>query len=212
MLVLEPPIDPRVQQALVGGAFLALGWVVSAWAARRHAARERAERVRDLQRALLAEIGTALANLGSEGRIAEETGAILKRMRDDPGFVPFIPRERPHAVWSEAVGKVALLPQVTIAPIVAFYAQAAALAALAEDMRAPAFARLDPDRRLTVYEDYAAMKRQALQFGRAAVHLIAVHAREGEAAAEREAERLRRVGLPPDTDPPGPDGAADGDQ
>ena len=55
------------------------------------------------------------------------------------------------------------------------------------------------------------MKRQALQFGRAAVHLIAVHAREGEAAAEREAERLRRVGLPPDTGP-GPDSAPEGDQ
>ena len=159
MLVLEPHIDPRVQQALVGGAFLALEWVVSAWAGRRAAARERAERVRDLQRALLAEIGTALANLGGEKRITEETGAILARMRSDPGFVPFIPRERPNAVWEEAVGEVALLPQVTIAPIVAFYAQAAALAALAEDMRAPAFAHLAPERRLTVYEDYAAMKR-----------------------------------------------------
>ena len=196
MLVLEPPIDPRVQQALVGGAFLALGWVVTAWAGRRAAAVARTERVRDLQRALLAEIGTSLANLGSERRIAEETGAILKRMRGDPGFVPFIPRERPHAVYAAALEDIALLPGVTVEPIVAYYAQAAALAALAEDMRAPAFARLAPERRLRVYEDYAEMKRQALLFGKAAVHLIGVHARDGEAAAEREAGRLWRSGLP----------------
>ena len=188
----DPSIDPRVQQALIGGAFLALGWVVTAWAGRRAAVRARADRVRDLQRALLAEIGTTLANLGSEQRIKQETDAILTRMRADPGFVPFIPRERGNTVYAAALEDIALLPGVTVEPVVAFYAQAAALAALADDMRTPAFARLAPERRLEVYEDYAQMKRQALFFGQAAVHLIAVHARDGEAAAEREADRLRR--------------------
>ena len=192
MLWLETPIDPRVQQALIGGAVIALGWVVTAWAGRRAALRARAERIRDLQRALLAEIGTSLANLGSEGRIAEETGAILTRMRSEPSFAPFIPRERPHAVYAAALEDIALLPGVTVEPVVAFYAQASALAALAEDMRAPAFARLAPERRLQVYGDYAAMRRRTLLLGRAAVHLIGVHARDGEAAAGREAERLGR--------------------
>ena len=206
MAWLETSIDPRVSQALIGGAFLAAGWVVSAWAGRRAAAQARAARVADLQRALLAEIGTSLANLGSESRIAEETGIILARMRAEPGFVPFIPRERANAVYAAALEDIALLPGVTVEPVVAFYAQAAALAALAEDMRAPAFVRLAPERRLRVYEDYAEMKRQALLFGQAAVHLIQVHARDGEPAAEREAAQLRRSGLPPDAAPSSPTG------
>ena len=147
MLWPDPSLDPRIQQALIGGAFIAAGWVVTALAARR-AARARALRVADLQRALLAEIGATLATLGSEARIERETGDVLARMRAEPDFVPFVPRERPHAVYAAALEDIALLPGVTVGPVVAFHAQAAALAALAEDMRAPAFARLAPERRL----------------------------------------------------------------
>ncbi|PRY94579.1 hypothetical protein BCF33_0171 [Hasllibacter halocynthiae] len=191
MIWLDPYIDPRVQQAVVAGLFLALGWVVNGWATRRREDRARADRVRDVQRALFAEIGNNVANLGSESQLRTETGGLIERMEEDPDFTPFIPRERGDMVFHAALEDLSVLPRVTIDPVVAYYAQISAIAALAEDMREADFRALGPTRRRAIYRDYVEMKVQALRYGQLATHLITVFAREGKEAAEIEAVRLR---------------------
>lgn len=189
-------LDSRIWQAVVAGAFLALGWVVNGARERRAARRLRAERLRDLHRALFAEIGVQVTNLGSEARIRADAAPILARMEEDDRFVPFIPRERADAVFRSALEDLSILPRVTIDPIVAYYAQLSALAALAEDMRAEDFRYLGAERRRAIYADYVEMKVQAFRFGRIATHLVHVYAQDGKAVAEEKAAALKVIAPP----------------
>lgn len=203
-------LDPRIWQAVVAGVFVAMGWVVNGARERRAARALRAERLRDLHRALFAEIGVQVTNLGSEARIRADAAPLLARMEADEAFVPFIPRERGDAVFRSALEDLSILPRVTIDPIVAFHAQLAALAALTEDMRGASFKRLSADRRRAIYLDYVEMKVQAFRFGRIATHLIYVYAQDGKDVAEEKAEALKVIDPPvtgplssPDADPSG---------
>ena len=193
-------LDPRIWQAVVAGAFVALGWVVNGARERRATRSLRAERLRDLHRALFAEIGVQVTNLGSEARIRADAAPLLERMEADEAFVPFIPRERGDAVFRSALEDLSILPRVTIDPIVAYHAQLAALAALTDDMRGAAFARLSADRRRAIYLDYVEMKVQAFRFGRIATHLIYVYAQDGKDVAEQKAAALKVID-PPVTGP-----------
>ena len=193
-------LDPRIWQAVVAGAFVALGWVVNGARERRATRSLRAERLRDLHRALFAEIGVQVTNLGSEARIRADAAPLLERMEADEAFVPFIPRERGDAVFRSALEDLSILPRVTIDPIVAYHAQLAALAALTDDMRGAAFGRLAADRRRAIYLDYVEMKVQAFRFGRIATHLIYVYAQDGKDVAEQKAAALKVID-PPVTGP-----------
>ena len=189
-------LDPRIWQAVVAGAFVALGWVVNGARERRAARALRAERLRDLHRALFAEIGVQVTNLGSEARIRADAAPLLERMEADEAFVPFIPRERGDAVFRSALEDLSILPRVTIDPIVAYHAQLAALGALTDDMRGAAFRRLAADRRRAIYLDYVEMKVQAFRFGRIATHLIYVYAQDGKDVAEQKAAALKVIDPP----------------
>ncbi len=186
-------LDSRIWQAVVAGAFLAAGWLVNGYRDRRGARGLRAERLRDLHRALFAEIGVQVTNLGAESRIRDDAARLLARMDADEAFVPFIPRERGDTVFRSALEDLSILPRVTIDPIVAYYAQLAAIEAMADDMRAAAFARLAPDRRRAIYADYVEMKVQAFRFGRIATHLVHVYAQDGKAEAETRAAALKVI-------------------
>lgn len=180
-------VDPRIWQALVAGAVVALGWLVNGWQNRRDAAKLRAERLRDVHRALFAEIGATLANLESEAALDAHREAVVARMRAEPGFVPFVPREHGSTVYAAVVAEIHVLPRVTIDPVVAYYSQLSAIASIVEDMRGERFAALSAERQAAIFADYIEMKKQALSFGRHALALIATYAEEGKAAAEREA-------------------------
>ena len=203
-------LDPRIWQAVVAGTFLALGWVVNGARERRSARTLRSERLRDLHRALFAEIGVQITNLGSEARIRADADALLERMEASARFVPFIPRERGDTVFRSALEDLSILPRVTIDPIVAYYAQLAAIDALAEDMRAPEFGRLAPDRRRAIYLDYVEMKVQAFRFGRIATHLIYVYAQDGKGVAEEKAAALKVIDPPVSSPDAGPSGRSPG--
>jgi hypothetical protein len=177
-------IDARIWQAVVAGAFLALGWWVNGWQNRREAAAAKRERLRDVHRALFAEIGATLANLESEAALEAHRDAVLARMCRDPEFVPFVPKEHGATVFRAIVGDIHVLPRVTIDPIVAYYSQLSAIETLVEDMRSPGFRRLAQERRQAVFADYIEMKRQAFAFGNHALRLIDLYARAGKAAAE----------------------------
>ena len=63
MSALAPFLSPQVAQAIIAGLFLAIGWWVNGAQNRRRDAMLRAERVRDVQRAVFAEIRAYLAML-----------------------------------------------------------------------------------------------------------------------------------------------------
>jgi hypothetical protein len=187
--VLETFIAVPVQAALVGGTFLALGWIVNGWQNRRDAARRRAERTRDVHRAIFAEIGTNLANLWDEATLDSYAVAMVTRMQD-PDFVPFIPLERNDLIFDMIVADIHILPRQTIDPIVTYYAQVRSVAAIAMDMRADGFRALSAGRRIAMYEDYIAMKKQTLAFGRYANAMITSYAEGGASAADALAARV----------------------
>lgn len=188
--------DARIWQAVIAGAFLGVGWFVNGWQNRRAAADQRAERLRDVHRALYAEIGATLANLESEAALETHRAGIVARMQADPEFIPFVPREHGDRVFASVVENIHVLPRVTIDPIVAFYTQLASIAALADDMRGLRYPTLEPARRAAIYHDYIEMKKQAFAFGLHALALIATYARDGKTAAEAQAAAGRAVSIP----------------
>jgi len=195
--------DARIWQAIVAGAFVALGWIVNGWQNRRKATALRAEKLRDYHRALYAEIGTNLANLFDEKRLDSYAAGLIEKMREDSKFVPFIPREHNDYTFDALIREIHILPRHTIDPIVAYYSQIKAIAALADDMRGEAFKTMSQDRRIAMYSDYIEMKKQALSFGRFANAMITAYSNGGAGAAEAEAARFNNPAADPSGRLPG---------
>lgn len=187
----ETLLDSRVLQAVVAGLFVAIGWAVNGWQNRREDRRRRAERLRDVHRALFAEIGVYLSGLGSPEQIDGERRYMISRMRDDDTFVPFLPREGGDHVYRTVLPDIHILPRSSIDVVVAFYTQVANIDALVDDIRSPSFRRLSQPRRMAVYGDLMGARGTAFLTGQAARHLIDLYAREGAVAARQELNRLR---------------------
>lgn len=182
--------DARIWQAVIAGLFIGIGWFVNGWLTRRDAARLRAEKMRDMHRAIYAEIGVYLSNLASEVETGTYAAAMLERMEHDPDFVPFIPHEHNDTVFRTLLPDISVLPRQTIDPIVAYYSQLRAIAALIDDMRGETFRTMAQSRRIAIYSDYIDMKAQALAFGRFANTIITEFGTGGPQAADRMAKRL----------------------
>ena len=180
-------IDPRIWQAAIAGGVVAVGWLVGGWQTRRAAARARAEKLRDFHRAIFAEIRHALSALQTDPADSART---LQRMRDDPDFVPFVPREHHNQVFSSLIDEIDVLPRQTIDMIVAYYSLMRGVEGLAEDMRGVRFEGLAPDRRIAIYTDFLEMRRNAFRYGELSLALIAAYAEGGAAAAEAREREL----------------------
>lgn len=190
-------LDSRVLQAVVAGVFLASGWMVNGAQNRRLDRRRRAEKLRDAHRAIYAEIASYLTNLGSRAALETYRDKLAERMRVEPGYVPLIPTERNDTIFRALVEEIHILPRVTIDPIVTYYNQLFAIEALIADMRDPGYAALDPDRRIAIYEDYIALKVQALADGEFALKMIAAFAEGGHEMARKAAEGVNIRGEGP---------------
>lgn len=182
-------IDPRIWQAIIGGAFLALGWIYNGWRNRQDARELRDEKLRDTHKAIFAEIATHLASLSDEDTLDAHANALVAKMASDPNFVPFIPKEHKPRIFHAMDQDIYILPRVTIDWIVMYYSQIDAVAALAEDMRGTSFRLLPQDRRIAMYLDYVEMRKQALEFGRICNHLIEIFAENGKDAADLQSKR-----------------------
>lgn len=193
-------VDTRIWQAILAGAFVAAGWIVNGWQNRRAAAALRAEKLRDLHRALFAEIASYLANLDSIQALDSYRATLVGRMRDDPDYVPLIPRERNDTIFRACIAEIHILPRVTIDPIVTYYSQIFAIETLIDDMRGERFQTLEPERRIAMYSDYIDLKVQALNDGHYALRMIDAFAQGGRAAAlENEARIARDLGVGPNS-------------
>ncbi|TMM50913.1 hypothetical protein [Sulfitobacter sabulilitoris] len=188
-------LDPRLWQALIAGLVIATGWLTTAIFTELGKAGAKAERMRDYHKALYAEISNTLASLWDAGDADAHVAATLQRMRDDPDFIPFIPREHHDHIYDALVTEIDVLPRQTIDAIVAYYRQIKAISAFTDDMRGPAFRRLGQDRRIVMYADYSEMRKQAFSFGQYALAIILGFSEGGPARAEEVTQRLQRAAL-----------------
>ena len=160
-------ISPQVLSAMVAGGFLALGWVFTHWLSLRRDRRLRAERVRDVQRAIFAEIRAYLAALERD-HLADYGAAIGARIETEPGYFPVIPTEHNDAIFRAIVGELHVLPRDTVDPIVLYYSQLNAIAAMIADLRALDPAKIGAARASAMYRDYISMKLGAIELGESA--------------------------------------------
>lgn len=190
-------LDPRIWQAVVAGAFVALGWLFNGWRSRREAASLRAERLRDVHRALYAEIGANLATLGTAETIGQRGASVIKKIQTDPGYHPFIFHENNDVVYRSIVENIHVLPRTSIDAVVAYYAQLNAISALVDDFRGDTVKALPIERRVAIYADFIAMRQQAVAFGAHALTMINAYAkggREGALAVESQLSSLQDAG------------------
>lgn len=173
--MVTPPLDhilsPQAQQAVIAGVFLAVGWWVVAWQGHRRDARQRAERVRDVQRALFAEIRAYLAALQRDD-LARYGEDIAQKILLHPGYFPVIPTERNDAIFRAIVGEIHVLPRDTVDPIVLYYSQLNAIVAMIDDLRALDVDRIGAERAVAMYRDYIAMKIEAIKMAETALQSI----------------------------------------
>ena len=206
-------IDARIWQAVIAGLFLAAGWLVNGWQNRVEARRLKAERLRDYHKALYAEIQHAIAVFWDDGNARRHAGQLVRRMRVDPGFRPFIAQERLDRVYLEVLKDIETLPRSTIDLVVAFYGHVASMGALADDLRdmavlpgpagglglwqgkALADARGAQRRRINLYLDYFHTRERAYLQGLDALDVIRAYSEGGRTAAEAALERINSRGV-----------------
>lgn len=178
-------LDIGIQQAMIAGLVIAIGWLTTAIFAELARSRTRAERLRDYHKAIYAEIGNTLQSLWESGASDDYVSQIVARMEKDESYIPFIPRERHDHVYDAVIVEIDVLPRQTIDAIVAYYSLIKSVAALAEDMRGDTFRTLAKDRRVAMYSDYVEMRKQAFQFGKYALRLIKAYSEGGAPAAQK---------------------------
>ena len=178
-------LETGIQQAMIAGLVIAVGWLTTAIFAELAKARSRAERLRDYHKAIYAEIGNTLESLWDVDETQVYVDQIVKRMQEEAGYVPFIPREQHDHVYDAVITEIDVLPRQTIDAIVAYYSLIKSVSAMAEDMRGETFRTLARDRRLAMYSDYVGMRKQAFVFGKYALRLIKAYSDGGAAAAEK---------------------------
>ncbi|MDB6176913.1 hypothetical protein PAF17_05255 [Paracoccus sp. Z330] len=170
-----PPLDsylaPQAQQAVIAGLFLAIGWWVVALQNRKRDAKLRADRVRDVQRALFAEIRAYLAALRRDN-VGEYGAKIRERILNEPGYFPVIPSENNNAIFKAIAGEIHVLPRDTVDPIVLYYSQLNAISAIIADLRQLKLGVIGAERAANMYRDYISMKIEALELGDQALEAI----------------------------------------
>ena len=203
VLVALVPFDlsnVRVQQGLIAGIVVALGWIAGFALRELSAHMGRAERLRDVHRALFAEIRHNLGNLGAADDLRVYGEDKLTEILGTDGYVPFIPREKNDTVFSSVVADIHILPRITIDPIVQYYSQLAAADALAEDMRGEGYRAMSPRARGALYADYIGLKMNLVDYGIEATEVIDAYANRSRREARQisgDHRRRRARGTPP---------------
>ena len=174
-------VDPVLQAAMLQGALLALGILISALilglfylagrgrqgAAERDLREERAE---NLQNAILAEARAHWYELDRQGPLSSVVAGLIEKMEQgrwtQPGFTPFIPKEAPSLVFDAIERDFSLLDRRAIDLVVRYYRQLEVVAQFAIDLRSDRFHTLSTDRKIEVVRDYFTLL-QALKNGAA---------------------------------------------
>lgn len=179
-------LNPTVVAALVAAVVAMLARPVDDWLNRRRARTLRAERVSDVQRALLAEIRAHVVALESQRLDAEGAAALLARLRESGRF-PFIPTQANDRIFTAIIEEVHILPADVIDPVVTYYRQLSIMASFAAAMREQA--EKDQARAIEMFGDYLELTESALESGQEAVRLLMTSVFFGEDALRQMLER-----------------------
>ncbi|MFC0199294.1 hypothetical protein [Paracoccus rhizosphaerae] len=181
-----PPLDlylsPQLQQAVVTGLFVAVGWIVVAAQTRRRDAILRRTREGDIQRALLAEIRAHVFALEQQVPSAEDAATLIARI-ETGDFVPTLPQHANDRIFSAVLTDIHILPAPVIDPIVLYYRLLSIMSALAADLRE--IARTDGQRAAQMMADYLSLMEETRDTGLQAVRVLTECLRGGPAAVER---------------------------
>jgi hypothetical protein len=149
-------VGPAIVAAVISGLVSLIVVQLNFRGARKADRLRRAEKVRDIQIALRAEIRSELMNLRHHA-IDAAVIEVTRRYAEESGYSVSVPRPAKHIVFEAIVGEIHILPERVIDPIVLYVRQRQAVERLVEDMRDSSFKTLSRDRQLAMYEDYARM-------------------------------------------------------
>lgn len=190
MPLLDDYLSPHAQQALIAGLFIAAGWWVVAFQNHRRDAKLRAERVGDVQRALLAEIRAHVVALEAQRLDEDEAQRLLDSLRDS-GRVPVIPTQANDRIFAAILDEVHVLPASVIDPVVTYYRQLSVMAAFAEAIRSQA--RKDAARAVEMFGDYLGLTEAARETGHEAMRLLMASIFGGERAVQELLQQEERT-------------------
>lgn len=186
--------DPRVVAAMIGGAVVAGGWVVTHILSARRDRAARAERVRDVQGALYAEIRVHVATL--EGQHLPRYGAEIEALiLKGGGYFPVIPTEHNDRVYTAIVADIHVLPFRVVDPVVQYYSQLATIGAMIADLRKLRLDRVEPARAARMYRHYIEMKIEAIDLGHEAMAYLLAHLTGGTEAVARLSDSQQKARL-----------------
>ncbi|SEW24157.1 hypothetical protein SAMN04488515_1789 [Cognatiyoonia koreensis] len=189
-------LDIRIKQALIAAIAIAAGWLAPFLLQEYRRADERDERIRDMHRAIYADVGSFLENFYSSDDLERYLDTIKSELEKDGNYIPFIPVPRRSLMYQSLTGQVHILPRVTIDLIVLFYAQVDNVADFVENMNSDAFRRVPAARRALAYADYVAMLDFARFLGVSTQQVVAAYDKEGPRVAKALSEHLKSPSNP----------------
>jgi hypothetical protein len=148
--------DTALIAAIVSAIVTIFGWLASHSSEKRLEASRRAEKVIDVQTALLAEIDSNLIRYGEtdlDEHLVKMTERMLKPTKG-AGYTPFVPRDSTEIVFEAMLPEISVLPTEVIGDVVNYYKQECKLRELVEDLRGEIFRGLDQPRKAHIYADY----------------------------------------------------------
>lgn len=158
--------DPAVQRAVLGGAFLAAGWIATFVFREMGALIDRRQTGVDLQLALLAEI-RGYADVLDDGPLEQNQAEVARRVAQ--GQKTFFPSISPPKIFDVLSSKIDCLPGPVIQPVIDFYALLSDLRLFVEDFRDEGFEDLDDAHQILAYQDYLGMRSVGVSYANEAV-------------------------------------------
>jgi hypothetical protein len=161
-------VGPVVTATLISSFIAAIGWYVSWRSSNAIEGRRRAERIRDVQTALLAEIRSIVHHL-QQYETTEIFARVSQQFETDDSYLPFISREAGSPLFGAVATEISILPNDVIDQVVLFYRQQEVIGFFADDLRSDRFAALPKLWKLAMIGDYLALKDFAAILGKDAV-------------------------------------------
>lgn len=187
MPLFDDYLSPQAQQAVIAGLFLSAGWWVVALQNRRRDAKQRRERVDDMQRALLAEVRAHVVALERQTREGNFDELLASIRRGEAGLV--MPHGGNDRIFRAVLNDIHLLPGLVIDPVVIYYRLIAVMDAMADSIRRLARAR--PDRAAEMMIDYILLNAETREAGLDVLEILTASLQGGEVEIRAMLRRQR---------------------
>lgn len=151
--MVEAWVGPAIVAAVISSIIGAIGWFVTYRLTISLDERRRAEKIRDFQIALRAEIWSELANL-ERFDLDALYADVVKRYQADEAYSVSVPRLARQIVFETVAGEIHILPEAVIGPVVLYARQREVVESMTKDIQDGRFATLAKDRQLAMYRDY----------------------------------------------------------